>query len=364
MNTSKSGVNLSKYQYTYDAAGNQLTKTDNTGTTNYTYDNLNRLSRVTEPAGRITSYIYDNAGNRRSEKVQVGQIITNTMYTYNEQNRLVSTLTSNGDVVRYVYDKNGNLVSKTTGKSALITGQVNGNTGTETNELLGFGVIISRDSENGTGSDNLTLYTYNKFNQLIKAKTKDTTSNYLYNADGYRIEKKTNGITTRYLYESDKVVLETNENNTQKAFQVYGTNLLYRSVKATSGMSAQSYYYLYNAHGDVTGLIDANGTIAATYDYDAFGNMLYQTGNANNNIKYVGYQYDTETGLYYLNARYYDSVTARFITEDSYRGKANDPLSLNLYTYCANNPIMYIDPSGHTLERGDKGEDENNYSMN
>ncbi|MDF2588013.1 MAG: repeat-associated core domain protein [Anaerocolumna sp.] len=105
VNTSKSGVNLSKYQYTYDAAGNQLTKTDNTGTTNYTYDTLNRLSRVTEPAGRITSYTYDNAGNRRSEKVQEGQIITNTMYTYNEQNRLISTLTSNGDVLRYVYDK-------------------------------------------------------------------------------------------------------------------------------------------------------------------------------------------------------------------------------------------------------------------
>jgi hypothetical protein len=53
--------------------------------------------------------------------------------------------------------------------------------------------------------------------------------------------------------------------------------------------------------------------------------------------------------LYYLNARYYDSVTARFITEDTYSGEKNDPLSLNLYTYCHNNPITYDDPSGHVL---------------
>jgi RHS repeat-associated protein len=110
----------------------------------------------------------------------------------------------------------------------------------------------------------------------------------------------------------------------------------------------QRYYYLYNAHGDVTALIDASGNIAATYDYDAFGNILHETGTANNNIKFAGYQYDTDTGLYYLNARYYDSTIARFITEDTYRGEKNDPLSLNLYTYCHNEPIQYVDPSGHS----------------
>jgi RHS repeat-associated protein len=62
---------------------------------------------------------------------------------------------------------------------------------------------------------------------------------------------------------------------------------------------------------------------------------------------YAGYQYDSETGLYYLNARYYDSKIARFLSEDTYAGDAGDPLSLNLYTYCSNNPIMYIDPTGH-----------------
>lgn len=62
---------------------------------------------------------------------------------------------------------------------------------------------------------------------------------------------------------------------------------------------------------------------------------------------YAGYQYDEETDIYYLNARYYDSKIERFITEDTYTGNPSDPLSLNLYTYCHNEPIMYWDPTGH-----------------
>ncbi len=70
----------------------------------------------------------------------------------------------------------------------------------------------------------------------------------------------------------------------------------------------------------------------------------------NNPIRYAGYQYDNETDLYYLNARYYDSKIARFLSEDTYAGDLNDPLSLNLYTYCLNNPISYFDPTGYLTE--------------
>ncbi|NLP45408.1 MAG: RHS repeat-associated core domain-containing protein, partial [Peptococcaceae bacterium] len=83
------------------------------------------------------------------------------------------------------------------------------------------------------------------------------------------------------------------------------------------------------------------------YYYDAFGNILESTGDVNNNITYAGYQYDEETGLYYLNARMYEPKIARFLQEDTYRGDPMDPLSLNLYAYCAYNPIMYYDPTGH-----------------
>ena len=72
--------------------------------------------------------------------------------------------------------------------------------------------------------------------------------------------------------------------------------------------------------------------------------------NEKNNIKYAGYFYDAETGLYYLNARFYDPETARFIQQDSYSGDILDPLSLNLYTYAQNNPISYYDPTGHSIK--------------
>ena len=70
-------------------------------------------------------------------------------------------------------------------------------------------------------------------------------------------------------------------------------------------------------------------------------------GNVENSIRYAGYQYDEETGLYYLNARMYDPETSRFLQEDTYTGDKKDPLSLNLYTYCHNNPLIYDDPTGH-----------------
>jgi RHS repeat-associated protein len=161
-----------------------------------------------------------------------------------------------------------------------------------------------------------------------------------YNGEGLRVAKSVNGSLTRYLYEYDKVILEGNGSGNQIARNLYGINLLMRTV------DGESYYYMYNGHADVTALVNAaTGEVAATYYYDAFGNILESTGDVNNNITYAGYQYDEETGLYYLNARMYDPKIARFLQEDTYRGDPMDPLSLNLYAYCAYNPIMYYDPT-------------------
>ncbi len=151
---------------------------------------------------------------------------------------------------------------------------------------------------------------------------------------------------TKYLYEYDKVVLELDDRGRQTARNVYGNNLISRKVET------ETLYYMYNGHADVTALIDNTGTVQASYYYDAFGTPIEEYTNENgkdNPIRYAGYQYDSETGLYYLNARYYDSKIARFLSEDTYRGSAADPLSLNLYTYCVNNPIRYWDPSGHKM---------------
>ena len=92
-------------------------------------------------------------------------------------------------------------------------------------DLPNFDLVIRRDSEGGTGSDNLMLYSYDHYNRLIKTKTQNASSSYQYNAQGYRVAKQVNGNGTNFLYEGDKVVLETDTTNNQTAFQGYGTSL-------------------------------------------------------------------------------------------------------------------------------------------
>ncbi len=97
-------------------------------------------------------------------------------------------------------------------------------------------------------------------------------------------------------------------------------------------------------------LTQTNGTITKNYDYDAFGIEKNIDQNDTNPFRYCGEYYDTETGTIYLRARYYDPSVGRFITEDSYLGKIEDPLSLNLYLYCHGNPISYYDPTGRGIK--------------
>ena len=145
----------------------------------------------------------------------------------------------------------------------------------------------------------------------------------------------------RYLYEYDRVILETDAAGNETARNVFGTNLISRTV------GGATLHYLYNGHGDVTALV-SGGIVVASYYYDAFGVPTEEIGSANNPYRYAGYEYDAEVALYNLKARFYNAGIARFLQEDTYRGTAGDPLSLNLYTYCNNNPIRYYDPTGHS----------------
>ena len=110
------------------------------------------------------------------------------------------------------------------------------------------------------------------------------------------------------------------------------------------------YYYVYNLQGDVTHIIDATGAIKGTYQYDAWGkivNLSSLTAIAQvNPFRYRGYYYDNESGLYYLNSRYYNAEWGRFINADSYITTGQGVTGYNMFTYCGNSPINNVDPGG------------------
>ena len=117
--------------------------------------------------------------------------------------------------------------------------------------------------------------------------------------------------------------------------------------------NGSDYYYVFNVFGDVTHLLDSDGYIVVSYRYDAWGNITHQsstTGVADANpYRYRGYRYDKESNLYYLNSRYYNPVTGRFLNADGMLKSSDSILGSNMFAYSNNNPVMNVDPSGYGL---------------
>ena len=182
--------------------------------------------------------------------------------------------------------------------------------------------------------------------QLTKA-VKDKTVTFTYDSEGIRTSKSNGTNTTQYLI-----------NGTQILAQKTGSTILsffYDQQGNRVGMADGSnnfYYYLYNIQGDVVALADAStGKLVATYTYDAWGkctvtNASGYTIGTQNPFRYRGYYYDTETGLYYLNSRYYDPEVGRLLNADVAFGANQDVVSYNLFAYCSNNVTNYADPTG------------------
>ncbi len=129
---------------------------------------------------------------------------------------------------------------------------------------------------------------------------------------------------------------------------IRGTNLVAK-YNFWNGKKSEYTYYTQNAHGDVVNLTDKDGKVTKSYKYDAFGVEKNIDKNDTNAFRYCGEYYDKETATVYLRARNYNPSTGRFISRDSFAGRKSDPLSLNIYTYCHNNPIIYIDPTGNVI---------------
>ncbi len=162
----------------------------------------------------------------------------------------------------------------------------------------------------------------------------------------------TQTVTHEYLTQSGKVMRETvttNQTVTAVMDFVYDESGKPFAMIDQLGASPKTYYYVLNLQGDVVKLIDQDGAVAAAYAYDAWGNILSSSGSMaeTNPLRYRGYYYDSETGFYYLQSRYYDPATRRFINVDVYASTdSRDAISCNMFAYCNNNPTMYVDADG------------------
>ena len=113
-------------------------------------------------------------------------------------------------------------------------------------------------------------------------------------------------------------------------------------------VNGTTYYYVTNLQGDVMGMVDSAGNTVASYTYDPYGKVLTATGELadKNPLRYRGYYYDSESGLYYLQSRYYDPATRRFVNADTYASTGQGVLGVNMFAYCLNDPVNHIDSSG------------------
>ena len=163
------------------------------------------------------------------------------------------------------------------------------------------------------------------------------TYTYRYDAQGLRSQMEENGKLVSFIYADREVITEEDEAGEHIRY-IRGHELL-----ASDSERARTYYhYACDEMGSITDITDCHGTVLNHYAYDAFGNRTVEEETVENRFGFAGEMLDAVTGQYYLRARFYNPVIARFLSEDTYYGDG-----LNLYAYCHNNPVRYVDPSGH-----------------
>lgn len=304
------------YDYSYDANGN-ITEIKQNGklTNKYVYDSLNELKEEYDYVNKFyINYSYDRAGNLQNKYEQV----LDPTYGY-------PTGTQNGNTYEYTDTSWKDKLTKVNGSN--ISYDANGNP-------LSYRDGMSFEWENGRILKNIN--------------TSDKAIQMSYDSNGMRTQKTVDGVKTNYYYDSNKNLIALVKGNDTLLFY-------YDSDGSATSFSYNGtmYFYVKNLQGDVIRIIDLAGTEVASYVYDAWGNIKDTKGEPTireiNPIRYRGYVYDTETSLYYLQSRYYDPFTGRFLNADdtAFIGVSGTVLSGNLFAYCENNPVNHIDNYGY-----------------
>ena len=300
LNIDFNGEVLAKNKYAYDSNGNRTIKRQLRGTTYYAYDSINQLTNVKYPDYEEQLF-YDKAGNR-SKRI-VNDVTEH--YLYDKRNRLIRQVfqkPTGTTAKHYIYDNAGNLMN-----------------------------------------DGERIYKNDAFNRVTRVETTNGQVQInRYDAEGLRYEMEENKKLVQFIFnENQEVVVEQSDSDIKRLIRSY-------DLWASECEPEKTWYHYASDEQGSTVFITDEEKICNRYDYDTWGNLTTYEEIIPNRYLYTGQQFDQITQQYYLRARYYNPVIARFTQEDIYRGDG-----LNLYTYCDNNPVIYYDPSGYTCDTKD-----------
>ena len=288
---------LMNYQYTYDKMDNIKTKGTEHGDYQYGYDDLYRLTSADNPVQNDEAYTYDSVGNRLTSEGVGGT------WSYNQNNEL-----QNYNGLTFSYDQNGSTIQK---------------------------------NDNGT----ITNYIYNTEDRLTEVRdgSNGLIASYYYDPFGRRLWKDVGGARTYFLYADEGLIGEYDSSGIELKAYGYKPNAIFTTDPLFMKVGNE-YYFYHNDHlGTPQKIATANGAVAWSATYTSFGEALIDaSATITNNLRFPGQYFDEETGLHYNYFRYYDPKTGRYLT--------SDPIGLvggiNLFLYCANNPVNYLDVLG------------------
>ena len=294
------GQILFSQDFSLDAAGNRVAVQES-GDRRVTYqlDALQRLveERVEDPLGtRLTQYTYDPVGNRLRE-VEDGR---HTDYSYNANDQLLERTTA-GETTAYSYDANGN----------------------QTQSWSAAGLLF---------------YDYDAENRLIGVRGEDWSMDLEMDVDGIRHAKTVDGMRRDFLVDPNRAfpeVIERDEGGNRETY-------VYAAERLTRHDGTHTTHYLADAQNSIRATSKESGTLLNRGHYTAYGIPSHPA-----EFGYTGEAYDSESGLLYLRARYYDSTTGRFLGMDPFFAIDESPKTLHRYAYVNNSPTEFIDPAGY-----------------
>ena len=325
------------------AIGSVMTKAYNFGTSSGYRTALPNFVNYRDPDGNLIygDYcVYDGNGRIVSIADSGNTSSVRATYGYDEQGQLTSAAVG-GTRYAYTYDTAGNLITKTDGGTS--HSYTYGNSAWRDLLTAYDGKSITYSGGNPTKYYNGSTFTWTQGRKLATAKVGNTNISYTYDMAGVRSSKTVGSTTYKYTTLSGLVTRQTGGNAT--------IDFVYDESNQPLAMkyNGKVYYYVLNAQGDVVRIVDGSRNVVASYSYDPWGKLLSSSGTlANvNPLRYRGYYYDSETGFYYLQSRYYDPAIGRFINADSYASTdATGLLSTNMFAYCENDPVNKSDPTG------------------